>query len=111
MEGRKLEELVDKVTFEAETCVGCRTCELACSFHHTGFFQRGVSSMDVTSKPKGLEQLITFYRESIEGRIACDMCKGLEVPLCVRFCPRTFRDELEELLKSHLSAPRDGAVL
>jgi Fe-S-cluster-containing hydrogenase component 2 len=103
----QLEGPVDKVTFEAETCVGCRTCELACSFHHTRCFQRGVSSIDITSKPGDLNQLITFYRESISSRIACDMCKGLEVPLCIRFCPRTFRDELEKLLKAHLSAPRD----
>ena len=109
MEKIDLEGPVDKVTFEAETCVGCRTCELACSFHHTGFFQRGVSSIDITSKMGDLNQLITFYRESVAGRIACDMCKGLDVPLCIRFCPRTFRDELDKLLKAHLSAPRDGA--
>jgi Fe-S-cluster-containing hydrogenase component 2 len=110
LEEKILEELVDKVTFETEMCGGCRSCELACSFHHAGFFQRRLSSMDVNPKPKELGHSITFYRESIDGHIACDMCKGLDVPLCVQFCPKTFREELEKLLRSHLSAPRDGAV-
>ena len=73
MEEKMLDELVDKVTFETEACGGCRSCELACSFHHTGFFQRGLSSMDVTPKPKELGHSITFYRESVDGHIACDM--------------------------------------
>lgn len=103
-------ELVDKVTFEAEECVGCHSCELACSFHHLEQFNRHISSVDITLKPKELGHLITFYRESYDGHIACDMCKGLDVPLCIEFCPRTFKEELERLLKAHLSAPKDSAV-
>jgi len=103
------EELADKVTFEVDACGGCRSCEMACSFHHTRAFQRYVSSMDVTCKPGTMQHTITFYREPFDGHIACDMCKGLETPLCVLFCPEGFRDELERLLKDHLSAPRDGS--
>lgn len=101
-------ELLDKVTFEAETCTGCRTCELACSFHHVKNFERGISSLDITPVPNTLNHFLTFYRETADGHIACDMCKGIEVPLCVHFCPATFREELDKLLKAHLSAPRDG---
>jgi Fe-S-cluster-containing hydrogenase component 2 len=100
-------ELVDKVTFERETCVGCRSCELACSFYHVKYFQRGISSIVITNVPNSLSHYLTIYRQSANNHIACDMCKGLEVPLCVQFCPATFRDELEKLLKAHLSAPKD----
>ena len=101
-------DLVDKVTFETEQCTGCRSCELACSFHHTKYFQRGISSIVVTPHVNLLNNYLTFYRESIDNRIACDMCKGLDKPLCIVFCPATFRDELEKLLGVHLSAPKDG---
>ena len=102
-------ELVDKVTFETETCGGCRSCELACSFHHMKNFQRGISSIVITDVPKSTNTNLTFYRESIDNRMACDMCKGLDVPLCIQFCSATYRDELEKLLRAHLSAPKDGA--
>lgn len=100
---------IDRVTLQVDTCGGCRSCELACSFHHTKLFQRSLSSMTVTSIPGKLDHAITFYRESAGGRIACDMCKGLETPLCVLFCSEGFREELKKILEAHLSAPRDEA--
>ena len=103
------EGLVDKVTFKVDACGGCRSCEMACAFHHMKVFQRHLSSLDVTTIPRTLEHTLTFYRESVDGHIACDMCKGLETPLCVVFCPEGFSGELERLLKAHLSAPRDGS--
>ena len=104
-------DLIDKVTFEAEKCTGCRTCELACSFHHAKAFQPGISSIVITPFKNSLNHALTFYRESADNRIACDMCKGLDKPLCLVFCPGTFREELEKLLKAHLSAPKDGPPL
>ena len=103
-------DLVDKVTFEAEQCTGCRSCELACSFYHTKYFQRGISSIVITPLANSLNHYLTFYRESIDNRIACNMCKGLDKPLCLKFCPTTFQEELEKLLKAHLSAPKDGVI-
>ena len=103
MAEQKLDETVDKVTFATQTCGGCRSCELACSFHHARIFQHGLSSIVITNTRK---PMITFYRESAEGHLACDRCQGLSVPLCFEFCPSGGREELEELFRKHLSAPK-----
>lgn len=60
-------------------CFGCRTCELACSFHHTGFFAPEQSSIRVSrSNQTGV---ITWHLNS-----SCDGCKEEGIPLCVRYC-------------------------
>ena len=102
------QKLVDKVTFETDKCGGCRSCELACSYHHRGLFQPSISSMEITNRPKELTFDVTFYRESAEGRIACDQCKELAVPLCVQVCPSLYREELKSLLQmSYRGGPAD----
>lgn len=106
MEGLDLEGPVDKVTFATETCGGCRSCELACSFHHMSLFKYGISSIVITNSPN---PMMTFYRESAEGHIACDKCQGLSTPLCFEFCPSDAREELEQLFHKHISAPKETA--
>ena len=108
MEEKELEGPVDKVTFETEKCGGCRSCELACSFHHMEIFQHSVSSLKIIGH-NGPNPRMTFYRESVDGHIACDHCKGLDVPLCMEFCPPLGREELEKHFKAHMSAPKDPA--
>jgi len=60
-------------------CYACKTCELACSYHHTGAFQPAKSSISVE-------------RDHIEGEWTwilnntCDMCENETEPLCVKFC-------------------------
>lgn len=102
------QKLVDKVTFPMDKCGGCRSCELACSYHHRGLFQPSISSLEVTFRPKELDFDVTFYRESAEDHIACDRCKGLEVPLCVQVCPPEKQEELKSLLQmSYRGGPAD----
>jgi ferredoxin len=88
-----------KVTFETEKCGGCRSCELACSFHHRGLFQPKIASIEINDRPKNLGFTTTIYRDGSEGHIACDQCKGLPVPMCVQFCPSMLREELADLMK------------
>jgi len=90
---------VDKITFETETCAGCGTCEMACSFHHKKVFQPSISSLVIKNRPREFGFDAILYRESAEGHIGCDFCKGLPVPMCVQSCPSTLRDELDNLLK------------
>ena len=60
-------------------CFGCRTCELACSFHHKGVFAPEQSSIRVSrSNQTGV---IGWRVDS-----SCDGCKGEPRPLCVRYC-------------------------
>jgi Fe-S-cluster-containing dehydrogenase component len=89
----------DKVTFDTEKCTGCRSCELACSFHHTSAFQPRVSSIEITNNRGKTGFLATFFTAGVEGHKACDRCQGLPGPLCVQVCPKRSHDELENLVK------------
>lgn len=60
-------------------CYGCRTCELACSFHHGRVFSPELSSIKVS-------------RNNRTGKIkwnidsTCDLCSGETERLCIQFC-------------------------
>ena len=62
-------------------CKGCRVCELACSFHHSGhkYFSPGVSST------KALRDNDTGDI-TIELDDTCDLCRGEETALCIKYC-------------------------
>ena len=66
-------------------CTGCRSCELACSYHSTGTFQPSAAS-------------ILVERDDLEGEIAltllssCDRCVGERDPWCIAYCPRDVLD-------------------
>ncbi len=91
--------IVNKISFETKTCAGCRSCELACSFHHRKVFQPSISSIVIKNTPKKLGFSAILYKETAEGHIGCDRCKGLPSPMCVQSCPSMLRDELENLLR------------
>lgn len=92
-------EVIEKVTFKTDKCVGCHSCELACSFHHVGYFQPSIASIRVTDNLKGSRVEITFYRTGYDSHIGCDQCEGFAIPLCVQFCPCLYRDGLKQLLQ------------
>ncbi len=50
-------------------CTGCRRCEVACSFYHSGKIGRRISRIKVVS----------VYHQGIDGAVACRQCKE-------RFC-------------------------
>ena len=60
-------------------CTGCRSCELACSFHKTATFNPVQSSIQV-------------FRDNSVGLMSvvldnyCDLCVNEEEPLCICFC-------------------------
>ena len=68
-----------KIIRDAEACYGCRTCELACSFHHGRVFSPEISSIKV-------------LRNNQTARIGwsidstCDSCEGEVKPMCVEYC-------------------------
>jgi Fe-S-cluster-containing hydrogenase component 2 len=82
---------------ETETCTGCRSCELACSFHHHKVFGRKRGSIEVKRVEKDGAFTIIFYPLSEDGHHACDCLKGQEA--CVGYCPMSARDELKAILK------------
>ena len=84
------------VLFEMASCGGCRTCELACSFHHTQEFIPSVSSLKVLDKENGPGYRVLLVRESSGESIPCDLCKNLDVPLCMEYCREM--DDLGKIL-------------
>ncbi len=82
--------------FDMPTCGGCRTCELACSFHHTKEFIPSASSLKVLAREDKPGYQILLIAESSGESIACDGCKGLDVPLCMEYCKEM--DDLGKIL-------------
>ena len=78
-----------RIKRDVKSCYGCRTCELACSFHHQGVFSPEISSIKVS-------------RNNRNGRIkwtidsTCDLCSGKTERLCVEFCPNKALSEEQQ---------------
>lgn len=83
--------------FDMPTCGGCRTCEIACSFHHKEEFNPALSSIKILDKKNEPGFYVMLVEESDGQSISCDGCKGLEVPLCMEYCKE--KDELEKMIK------------
>jgi Fe-S-cluster-containing hydrogenase component 2 len=67
------------LVWNSKRCYGCRTCELACSFHHKGVFSPELSSIRVSKANQTGK--ITWRRD-----LTCDTCEREEMPLCVKYC-------------------------
>jgi len=92
--------MVNKVTFDTQECGGCRTCEIACSYHHRKVFSPSISSIEVTDRPLGFT--VSFYTADTNGHLACDRCKGEDEPLCLKYCSVLMHDELKTFLERDL---------
>ncbi len=64
---------------DAQRCTACRSCELACHYHHTGRFGTTRSSVHVQYEADSSGLSITFDR-------TCNECPDEDVPLCAQFC-------------------------
>lgn len=67
------------ILWNPEVCCGCRTCEIACSFHHGGVFSPELSSIRVENDFQN-----GAVRWSVDA--TCDFCEGENEPLCVTYC-------------------------
>ncbi|MBW1998271.1 MAG: hypothetical protein JRJ29_09945 [Deltaproteobacteria bacterium] len=71
--------MMKRISRNPRACYGCRACELMCSFHKLGAFS-----------PSG--GAISVRKDNSTGEIewtigsSCDLCKGEEGPLCVKYC-------------------------
>ena len=83
--------------FDMPSCGGCRTCELACSFHHRGEFIPSASSLKVLEKKEGRGYTVLLKQEPDGSGPACDGCDDLEIPLCVEYCREV--DDLFKILQ------------
>lgn len=92
-----------KCVVEANSCTGCRTCEIACSYHHQKVFQPSIASIEIGEIMGTLKCGITFYLENADGHLACDRCKGEDKPLCIKYCNIVGEDELVDIWKKCFS--------
>ena len=95
--------MADKTTYETKDCTGCRSCELACSYHHTGTFSPATSSIQINGLDKIPFLTMSFNKQENNGHLPCDGCNGLAEPLCVKYCNMIARDELRRYLGEFLS--------
>jgi len=102
MEKKQEAHIMNKVTFETHGCVGCRTCEIACSHHHKKVFSPNLSSIEIIDQPEKLGFTISFYIENENDHLACDRCEGEDEALCIKYCHELMRNELETLILTDL---------
>jgi Fe-S-cluster-containing hydrogenase component 2 len=88
----------DKVFLETKDCVGCKTCAIACSFHHRGVFSIDLASIEIKDQREQGKFGIFLHKTDEEGHLACDKCQGEREPLCVKYCNLIARDELRILM-------------
>jgi len=101
--GKSTDKVIDvrgaggtEIVFDMPECGGCRTCELACSFHHMQTFTPSLSSLKVLDKEEGPGYRVSLVADKNGERMACDGCKDLDVPACVEYCKEY--DDLMEIL-------------
>lgn len=89
--------------FDTEGCAGCRSCEMACSYHHLRLFRPSASSIKIVDESKALKFSIQLCDKDEDGRIRCDNCNGEDEPFCVKYCSPLMRDELIKILNQFQS--------
>lgn len=80
------------------TCTGCRSCELACSFHQRGVFSLGSAAIRVKRDDGNGKISLILYLKDRSGHRGCACPPGEE--FCLRFCPAIARDELQSILSA-----------
>lgn len=90
--------------FDAENCVGCRTCQVACKDVHD--LAVGTNYRIVRTFLTGVDYMPSGYHLSLPLK-GCDTCKSLrdagEDCACVSSCPQRVLEfgDIDELLEKH----------
>ena len=82
---------MSQLEIDVSKCIGCRTCQIACSFHHKKVFDPGIASLEVRETREWPKVSITLYRDlarrNMGNHLACDDCAGESIALCAKYCP------------------------
>lgn len=76
---KKIKRKTSYLCINLNRCTGCKSCEIACSFHFSKVFSPQISA-------------IRIWRSNVSGDIEislhsnCDLCNKEEEPLCVKYC-------------------------
>lgn len=80
---------ISKLVILRERCIGCRACEIACSYHHRKVFNPKISSLEIRMKGKREDIDVVVYEDFSKQNvphIPCDRCEGEKEPLCIKYC-------------------------
>ena len=89
--------------YKMDLCGGCLTCEIACSYKHTGEFNHLISSIEIIELKDKPGYEVRIHESNCGDRIACDGCIDVEGdPLCVHYCRKS--DELRTIIKEFRAA-------
>lgn len=80
-----------EIVVDNEKCTGCKTCQIACSFHHKKVFNPKIASLEVRRDEEDGTMYVMLYQELNQQakatKLACDACIGEPEPFCVKYCP------------------------
>ena len=88
--------------FQMPSCGGCRTCEIACSFHHRGEFVPSVSSLKILENKDEPGYSVLIVEETDGQSLVCDGCKDQELPLCIEYCRES--EDLKKIIDEFLES-------
>lgn len=106
VEVNEIEKECDMI-FDMPSCGACRTCEIACSYHHTGAFKPSVSSLKILDKVRGSGYSVQISGENAENRIECDGCEGIEEPACLEVCKE--KEKLKRIIHEFLERSKESS--
>jgi len=86
MSGSKTKEPTCTFLIESQRCTGCHACEIACTFHHYGYFSRRKSSIEVQYDAVTGKAEIQRYQHTEGEHPGCDYCRGESEFWCVKYC-------------------------
>lgn len=91
--------------YEFPDCGGCRTCELACSFHFSEVFNQKNSSIKIVENKEKNGFSIVFLEKKDGSLNQCDGCPNEDIPLCVQYCVKS--ETLKELINKFMKEKID----
>lgn len=68
-----------RFNFDPSRCYNCKSCQLICSYHHTGSFWPEKSSIDAFRNQQN-----GYLKWAVDN--TCDGCETEKEPLCVAYC-------------------------
>jgi len=74
--------------YEMPSCGGCRTCEMACSFHLTGEFAPSRSALHILEQTNAQGYVVTLTPSGGSG-LPCRDCLNGKTPPCVQYCEKS----------------------
>lgn len=83
--------------FDMPACGACGTCEIACSYHHTGQFNPSLSSIKIHEKQSGGGYIAELLEQTGAFGQACDGCVDEKEPRCMEVWRE--KDFLEKMIR------------